>query len=539
MPSMRNILRSIAVLVALHIGSTSAQQFPTVPSGTVIGRSQIGIGPSQAIPFAQLIALMLQSTPLTIPNINTNSIIFKGSLSGQATIQAQANAGTPSLTLPTVSGTIASSATTPIVIDQVTGNVSCQTCLISLPSRAFAQTLNLTGVAGVATIGYATAGDGGGATFKNVGAAALTDTGGSFTDAAGNNFQIIYPSGGLSWAAFGAFCDGSTDVRANLQNAISGTPEGGTLRGLKQAGACVVGKAAGAYALTANRPIRIVCDSGVAIQPTSALGTANDVLYLVGSPDGIQIQTIIEGCSIGNLSTATRFGRHGIMFDTTTAGNYFRAPIVKNVFIQAGTSGSGYGIFALNNTVNNPNGGVYQAAFGEGSIIQGGINLNGSGDSITIKGIVPHNGGSGADDNGINVNLVPGAGDLKIDVNFSQAAGMKIDCAYNTDITGEYELQSALTGTALINISAAGCTTAGIRFHGQIQANGGFGTPLLMNISSNVQSIVIRDSNIATPTSYTPIANASSSLQLGPNYWSVGAAAHVSGTAAANTFGGG
>jgi hypothetical protein len=168
---------------------------------------------------------MLQSS-LTIPTINTNSVVFKGSTSGQATVQAQAVAGTPSLNLPTQSGTIPSSATTPIVIDPVTGIVSCPTCATStasatpiIASRSIGQTLNLTAFTGMVTAGYATAGDGGGATFKNVGATALTDTLGSFTDSVGNHFQIISGTGVLSTAQFGAACNGTTDDRLSIQAA--------------------------------------------------------------------------------------------------------------------------------------------------------------------------------------------------------------------------------------------------------------------------------------------------------------------------------
>ncbi|SEE53366.1 hypothetical protein [Bradyrhizobium lablabi] len=187
-------------------------------------------------------------------------------------------------------------------------------------------------------------------------------------------------------ADFGVVCDGVTDTRVALQQAINSTPMGGTLRISKQntTGACMVSKGAGAYALLITQPIRFVCDGGVAIQPTSALGTSSSVLYVNGNPNGVVYQTIIEGCFIGNPGSASRFGLHGIVFDTTTAGNYLRGTVVKNVFIQAGTSGSGYGIYCNNNGTNNPNGGIYAATLGETSFIQGGIFLGSSGDSITI-----------------------------------------------------------------------------------------------------------------------------------------------------------
>ena len=183
---MRNLFRSIAVLLALMTGIAPAiAQVPnfTLPPSTVIGRSAIGTGPAQAIPFASLIASMLAGTVI-IPTVNTNSIVFKGSVSGQATLQAQAAAGTPTLNLPTGSGTLPSSATPPLILDPVTGILTCPTCATStsaaspvVASRALARTLNLSSFAGLVTVGYAASGDGGGATFKNVGTAPFIDTG--------------------------------------------------------------------------------------------------------------------------------------------------------------------------------------------------------------------------------------------------------------------------------------------------------------------------------------------------------------------------
>ncbi|WP_038968021.1 hypothetical protein [Bradyrhizobium diazoefficiens] len=174
-------------LAAAFVASISPAlaQIPnfTLPPSTVVGRSANGTGPAQAIPFSTLIAAMLQSS-LTIPTVNTNSVIYKGSTSGQATVSAQAVAGTPTIKWPTQSGTVPTSATSPILLDAVTGVVSCPTCATStaaaspiVASRALAQTLNLTSFTGLVTVGYTTAGDGGGATFKNVGSASFLDSG--------------------------------------------------------------------------------------------------------------------------------------------------------------------------------------------------------------------------------------------------------------------------------------------------------------------------------------------------------------------------
>lgn len=49
----------LAALIASLPTVAAAQQFPTVPSGTVIGRTQIGSGPAQAIPILQLFNTLL------------------------------------------------------------------------------------------------------------------------------------------------------------------------------------------------------------------------------------------------------------------------------------------------------------------------------------------------------------------------------------------------------------------------------------------------------------------------------------------------
>jgi hypothetical protein len=58
---MKRIILGLAAVVAVGVSSTPAQvpQFPqTLPAGTVVGRTGIGPGPSQAIPFANLRSLI-------------------------------------------------------------------------------------------------------------------------------------------------------------------------------------------------------------------------------------------------------------------------------------------------------------------------------------------------------------------------------------------------------------------------------------------------------------------------------------------------
>lgn len=198
------LVRALSFAVALILAPLSAwaQQYPTVPGGTVIGRTQFSAGPAQAIPFDELLTLLLSgtvtfnslvattatittlnATTLTANTANVNSVVYKGSSSGQVTVQAQAAAGTPTVKWPTSSGTVADTATSPIVLDPVTGNISCPTCatgtssaILYATTRAAAQAQNLSAYSVVITAGYAAAGDGGGATYFNNGSTVPFDS---------------------------------------------------------------------------------------------------------------------------------------------------------------------------------------------------------------------------------------------------------------------------------------------------------------------------------------------------------------------------
>lgn len=71
-----------------------------------------------------------QSNPvLGVPGTSTGTLALSGSTSGKATITPQTTAGTPTLTLPNTTGTLADGASTPLVLDATTGNLTCPTCL--------------------------------------------------------------------------------------------------------------------------------------------------------------------------------------------------------------------------------------------------------------------------------------------------------------------------------------------------------------------------------------------------------------------------
>lgn len=59
----------------------------------------------------------------------TGQLGFFGSGNGTATVKAQTAAGTPTLLLPNTSGTFAAGASAPIILNAITGNLTCPTCV--------------------------------------------------------------------------------------------------------------------------------------------------------------------------------------------------------------------------------------------------------------------------------------------------------------------------------------------------------------------------------------------------------------------------
>lgn len=388
------------------------------------------------------------------------------------------------------------------------------------------------GVGLLRTFGYAAAGDGGAATYKKVGSQPTHAD--KLQSADGAWWQIVTDGGALYPEMFGAKGDGSTDDTTALQNCITATAIGGTIRNAKPAAHYLVSST-----INVSEPISMKFSTGCAIVPASGLGSG-DVIKFSGSANGLAYSTIIENVQIGDPASATRYGGVGIRFDTTASGVYFRGLQMRGVYVSAGTL-SRYGVIMLNDPAQNANGGIFTSTI-EGGVIQGGLLVSGCGDNITIRDtLIPHNFGASADNLGILVSLATGAGSFVIDhINFSQAGGVIMDACYASTIqNSQFEAQATITADAVVYIRAGDATIGGFKFiNNQAQANSGIGTPLFLKISSNVGHIIVSGNAFATPTSYTAVTNASAALQQGPNFWSTGSP-HISGTAPANTYGGG
>lgn len=91
-----------------------------------------------------------------------------------------------------------------------------------LASRAFAITQNLSALTAVQTLGYATSGDGGGATFKNVGAAAFKDTYiTSATLTGGSGYVNANYLGVIMTGGTGVMCEAAVTVSGGAVTALN------------------------------------------------------------------------------------------------------------------------------------------------------------------------------------------------------------------------------------------------------------------------------------------------------------------------------
>lgn len=113
---------SVLVGLVVFFGATSAsfaQCGTQGPGGTICGNRTGSLGLNGP----------LTNPVLGIPGTSTGQIGLAGSTSGTATIKPQNTSGSPTLTLPTLTGTFPSTAVSPITLDAITGAIGCATCL--------------------------------------------------------------------------------------------------------------------------------------------------------------------------------------------------------------------------------------------------------------------------------------------------------------------------------------------------------------------------------------------------------------------------
>ena len=102
-------------LAALPVFAQTAA--PTVlPANTILGRLNLGAGPTEVIPFSVFLNRITLSP--------TQQILWNGSTSGTVTVRAQAVAGTPTILWGNTSGTVVAVASSPLSLSSTTGTIS-------------------------------------------------------------------------------------------------------------------------------------------------------------------------------------------------------------------------------------------------------------------------------------------------------------------------------------------------------------------------------------------------------------------------------
>jgi hypothetical protein len=191
--------------------------------------------------------------------VATGSLAFNGFTSGSVVLTPQSAAGTPVVTLPNTSGTIAVGATTPLVLSATTGGLTCPTCVTSSGGGA---------ISGTAPIAVSAAG------VVSINAPYVTLT--------ASNGGIVY-----SGATNLAILAGTATARQMLQSGASTTPAWSTTtwpatttinRILFSSAANVIGEIT-----TANGGLLNTSSGGVpSITATPVLGVAGTTVGTIG-----------------------------------------------------------------------------------------------------------------------------------------------------------------------------------------------------------------------------------------------------------------
>lgn len=200
------------------------------------------------------------STPiLGIPGTTMGTLRFGGSTSGTVTVTPQAVAGSPTITLPSASGTIAVSGTSPLVLSATTGDLTCPTCVTSSGGGA------ISGTAPIAVSG-----------------AGVVSINAPYTTLTASNGGIVY-----SGAANLAILAGTATARQMLQSGATAAPAWSTTtwpatstinRILYSSAANVIGEIT-----TANGGLLNTSSGGVpSITATPVLGVAGTTVGTIG-----------------------------------------------------------------------------------------------------------------------------------------------------------------------------------------------------------------------------------------------------------------
>lgn len=274
---------SLGSTIALQVGTTS------ITGGTSLGilYNNVGVlGNTNSVTGALLNTATPTATPsftrtpvVGVPGTATGTLGFGGVTSGTATITPQATAGSPTLTLPNTSGTFAVGASSPIVLNSTTGNLTCPTCATSSGGGAITGTapINVT-AAGVVSL------QGGDGTV----ATGVGGTGSAFT---------ATPALGVA---------GSSNGTLTFNNTTSGSVTVSPVAGALGSRTISLPAASGTFAVSASSPITLSAAGDIGLSTPLALNFGGTNANLTASNGGIFWSNATQAQILAGTATANQ-----------------------------------------------------------------------------------------------------------------------------------------------------------------------------------------------------------------------------------------
>lgn len=329
-----------------------------------------------------------------------------------------------------------------------------------------------------------------------------------------------------------------TDDTTAIQNAMNGTPTGGTLFIPGKTTGCIIRQqGANPYALIQNRPFSIKGAGHFSTLMTFPdMAGSVDNLYVANTAGGDWVGTTWESFAISAVSSFVpptflmepRYGRRGLAFVDVTAATNF--PWINIDKVTIGESGNDYSLY-----VGNPTSSGSQSINITRNNIYGGIHLDHVSDTFRVQS----NQLLGKTLFGGLFEFTAGAGSFNFSNNNVTWAGCTIIESGTKPIVINNYFEEV--------VNASICARAAV-----VDFNGGIGTILMPTFTGNIVNVSVstatpvRYSNVSggnfgdnflvTGTVRTFVTSVATLSCIAPNSWN-GGGTHFS-TALANTYGG-
>lgn len=244
----------------------------------------------------------------------------------------------------------------------------------------------------------------------------------------------------------------------------------------------------------------IVLDGAVSIQgvntlfsaltPTSAFtGSIDNITY---APTSSVIGLFIDKMFIGANNLGTRFGRNGVLFDTSVAGATISEGYMRGVYIARSTTND-VAFKHTNNAAANATGGLFKFGF-EQCVFDGGWQSVRGGDNIFLKDCTFTGPNVGINYESVNAASAQAAGLAITNANCTSDGGFLLYKNGNSLLVQGFNVECySASATYGINLSgtAGACHKPTIR-NGQMIASGAAAHAAFINVD-NCQGAVIED----------------------------------------------